>query len=182
MPEVVTIGTLDTPLGQLGAALSPVGLARLTLPNESVDACIEWARQWLPAATIVEDQATFEELSHQLNGYCERRRRNFRVRLDLRGTPFQLAIWRALRKIGYGQTLSYAQLGAAVGHPTAARAVGAAVGDNPVPIIVPCHRVIGSDGSLIGYAGGLDLKRHLLEHEGAIKPLPPRAVQPPLFE
>ena len=93
--------------------------------------------------------------------------RGFRVPLDMQGTDFQLSVWNQLVKIPYGETRSYAQVAEAVGRPKAVRAVGAANGSNPVAIIVPCHRVIGSSGKLTGYGGGLPLKKRLLELEGA---------------
>jgi methylated-DNA-[protein]-cysteine S-methyltransferase len=89
------------------------------------------------------------------------------VSLDLVGTPFQLRAWRALADIPYGTTVSYAEQAGRIGHPTAVRAVGAANGRNPVAIVLPCHRIVGSDGSLTGFGGGLERKRHLLEHEAA---------------
>jgi methylated-DNA-[protein]-cysteine S-methyltransferase len=94
----------------------------------------------------------------------------FDVPLRLRGTPFQLAVWEALRAIPRGTTIAYAELARRVGAPTATRAVGAAVGRNPVSIFVPCHRVVGSDGALTGYAGGLPRKARLLRLEGALDP------------
>jgi len=103
----------------------------------------------------------------QLRAYFTRKLRHFDLPLDLQGTPFQLRVWKALVKIPYGETRSYSQIAVAVNSPNAVRAVGAANGANPVAIIVPCHRVIGSDGKLTGYGGGLPLKKKLLELEGA---------------
>ena len=96
------------------------------------------------------------------------RRRRFDLPLDLRGTDFQKRCWQELLKIPYGETRSYAEIARAIGNPAAVRAVGLANGQNPIAIIVPCHRVIGSDGSLTGYGGGLETKRKLLELEGAL--------------
>jgi methylated-DNA-[protein]-cysteine S-methyltransferase len=93
---------------------------------------------------------------------------DFHLELDMRGTDFQKSVWDALLTIPYGETRSYGQIAKQIGRPDRARAVGAANGSNPVSIIVPCHRVIGSDGSLTGYGGGLDRKRWLLEHEAGI--------------
>ena len=104
----------------------------------------------------------------QLEEYFAGERRAFTFRLDLRGTDFQLACWRALLAIPYGETRSYADIARAVGKPTAFRAVGMANNRNPIAIVVPCHRVIASDGRLCGYGGGLDVKRKLLELEGAL--------------
>ena len=104
----------------------------------------------------------------QLSEYFSGSRRQFDLPLDLRGTAFQLAVWEKLLGVPYGETISYGELALEIGKPTAARAVGAAVGANPIPIIVPCHRVIGKTGELVGFGGGLDLKRRLLALEGVI--------------
>lgn len=103
----------------------------------------------------------------ELDEYFARQRRQFSFRLDLRGTFFQLQCWLALLEIPYGETRSYADIARAIGRPQAFRAVGLANNRNPIAIIVPCHRVIASDGTLCGYGGGLDLKHKLLELEGA---------------
>jgi methylated-DNA-[protein]-cysteine S-methyltransferase len=108
-----------------------------------------------------------EQAAEELRTYFAGNLRVFRVPLDIQGTDFQLAVWHHLLKIPYGETRSYAQVAQAVGQPKAVRAVGAANGANPVAIIVPCHRVIGSSGTLTGYGGGLPLKKRLLELEGA---------------
>jgi methylated-DNA-[protein]-cysteine S-methyltransferase len=107
------------------------------------------------------------EAVSQLNAYFARNLRRFQLPLDIHGTEFQKRVWRELEKIPYGETRSYAQIAAAIGTPRAVRAVGAANGANPVAIVVPCHRVIGSGGKLTGYGGGLPLKKRLLELEGA---------------
>jgi O-6-methylguanine DNA methyltransferase len=104
----------------------------------------------------------------QLEEYFAAKRREFTFPLDLRGTDFQLACWRALVAIPYGETRTYADIARAVGRPQGFRAVGMANNRNPVAIVVPCHRVIASDGTLCGYGGGLEIKRHLLELEGAL--------------
>jgi methylated-DNA-[protein]-cysteine S-methyltransferase len=102
----------------------------------------------------------------QLREYFSRVRRTFDLSLDVRGTAFQRAVWDAVARIPYGETASYGEIARRVGKPGAARAVGAAVGANPLPIIIPCHRVIGADGSLTGYGSGLDAKERLLRLEG----------------
>ena len=107
------------------------------------------------------------EAVSQLHAYFARNLRRFHLPLDMHGTEFQKRVWRELEKIPYGETRSYAQIAAAIGTPQAVRAVGAANGSNPVAIVVPCHRVIGSGGRLTGYGGGLPLKKRLLELEGA---------------
>jgi methylated-DNA-[protein]-cysteine S-methyltransferase len=107
----------------------------------------------------------------QLEEYFDGKRKTFDVPLALRGTPFQLSCWNALREIGYGETRSYSEIARVIGRPAAVRAVGAANGANPIPIIIPCHRVIGSNGSLTGFGGGLDVKRRLLDFEAGYSTL-----------
>ena len=106
----------------------------------------------------------------QLHEYFAGTRKVFDMVLSPQGTPFQQAVWNELLKIPFGQTRSYGDVARALGRPTLTRAVGAANGANPIPIIIPCHRVIGSDGSLTGYGGGLKIKAKLLEHEGLLSP------------
>ena len=123
-------------------------------------------------AAWIEDAhaAPFAALAAQLAEYFAGARREFEIPLAPAGTPFQLLVWKAIAGIPFGRTLTYAQLARQVGSPDAVRAVGAATGRNPISIIVPCHRVIGTDGSLTGYAGGVDRKRRLLEIEGVLQP------------
>jgi O-6-methylguanine DNA methyltransferase len=166
MNSTVTLGTIETPIGLIGAAFSAHGLGRLAFADEGLAACEAWARRWLPDAAIAYGGSSIDDLATQLAAYFDGRLRDFDVALDLRGTPFQLAAWHGLLEVAYGQVRSYAAHAAAIGHPRAIRAVGAANGANPIPILVPCHRLIGSSGSLVKYGGGLDLKRRLLELEG----------------
>ena len=109
-----------------------------------------------------------DEAVRQIGAYFERRLRDFSLPLQPSGTEFQRRVWFALADIAYGETESYGQLAARVGNPKACRAVGLANGRNPIPLILPCHRVIGSNGSLTGYGGGLDLKKWLLDHEASV--------------
>ena len=104
--------------------------------------------------------------ANQIAEYFAGRRRMFELELAPRGTPFQLAVWNELVKIPFGETVTYAELAFRIGRPAAVRAVGAANGANPIPVIIPCHRVIGSNGSLTGYGGGIERKQWLLAHEG----------------
>jgi methylated-DNA-[protein]-cysteine S-methyltransferase len=113
-----------------------------------------------------EDTAPFAETIRQLRAYFDGKLKNFDVPLSLEGSDFQLRVWQNLRAIPYGETISYGQLACRIGNPKAARAVGLANGSNPIPIIIPCHRVIGSNGSLVGYGGGLPIKKALLLIEG----------------
>lgn len=114
-----------------------------------------------------EDLSAFAAVRSQLDAYFSGTLRRFDIPLAPRGTEFQLAVWEALTHIPYGETITYSDLAIRIGNPAAVRAVGAANGANPIPIVVPCHRVIGADGSLTGFGGGLDTKRWLLRHEGA---------------
>jgi O-6-methylguanine DNA methyltransferase len=121
-----------------------------------------------PGAKLVERRAATDPVVDQLMEYTAGRRRTFALDLDLRATPFQLSVYRHVAKIPYGQTQAYADIAEALGQPTAVRAVGAANGANPIPLVIPCHRVIARGGALQGYAGGLELKARLLVMEGAL--------------
>jgi O-6-methylguanine DNA methyltransferase len=147
---------MNSPVGPLLLVVSERGLAALEFGAGNVGSA--WAESAEKVAPYV----------RQLEDYFAGRRRHFDLPLDLRGTDFQKRCWQELLKIPYGETRSYADIARAIGNPTAVRAVGLANGQNPIAIIVPCHRVIGSDGSLTGYGGGLETKRKLLELEGAL--------------
>lgn len=148
---------ISSPLGPLLLERSPKGLTRIAL----VDA--DHAPTRTPDAERAD--AAFSQAIDQLEGYFAGTRTAFDLALDPSGTPFQRQVWDALCTIPYGTTWSYGQLAKAIGRPSAARAVGAANGRNPLPIVVPCHRVIGSTGTLTGYRGGVRFKRALLELE-----------------
>jgi methylated-DNA-[protein]-cysteine S-methyltransferase len=126
------------------------------------------ARDLVDATLVSEPYGVIAETVRQLEEYFARTRREFELELAAEGTDFQLAVWSALLRIPYGETMSYGEMARAVGRPTAFRAVGQANGRNPIAIVVPCHRVIGSDQSLTGFGGGIDNKRVLLALEGAI--------------
>ena len=115
----------------------------------------------------MDETPLFLQAQRELEEYFAGRRSSFSVPLSMHGTPFQMAVWEALRTIPYGETRSYATLAVQIGRPRACRAVGMANHVNPLPIFVPCHRVVGADGRLTGYAGGLDVKKYLLKLEGA---------------
>jgi len=149
---------------------SPVGTLTLAATDDGLHA-IEFPRNRHPAnrAGWTEGQHPVLDLAAcQLDEYFAATRRAFDLPLAPRGTDFQRTVWLALAGIAYGETVSYAQLAQRVGKPTAMRAVGAANGRNPLPIVLPCHRVIGADGSLTGFGGGLPTKQFLLELEGAL--------------
>jgi O-6-methylguanine DNA methyltransferase len=177
--EVIHSAVFNSSLGPLFLAASQNGLVALEfdarLPGQQTirpnprDLREESARHHSSAKFAFEESAeALQPFVRELEEYFAGQRREFSFPLDLRGTDFQLACWRALLAIPYGETRSYADIARAVGRPSGFRAVGMANNRNPVAIVVPCHRVIASDGSLCGYGGGLDLKRKLLELEGAI--------------
>lgn len=124
-----------------------------------------WTAKHFPGSSLIQDDANLEPHAAELVEYFQGKRSSFTAPLDLRGTPFQLAVWNALRDIPFGETRSYSEIAHRIGKPSAVRAVGAAIGANPALILVPCHRVIGKDGSLTGFREGLDLKRRLLQLE-----------------
>jgi methylated-DNA-[protein]-cysteine S-methyltransferase len=159
---------LDSPVGPLLVAADEAGLRLIHFQSGP-----EPRR---PDPTWQRDGSAFQVLARQLAEYFARERRAFDLTLAPEGTAFQLATWRALTTIPYGATISYAELAQRVGKPAASRAVGAANGANPLPIVVPCHRVIGKDGSLTGFGGGLPAKRALLELEGAACVAPSRQL------
>ncbi len=153
-----------TPLGVLHLAASEQGLAGVWFEDQRhLPAQISGPNAWPHAP----GHALLEQAAAQLQAYFEGQSVTFDLPLDLgAGTAFQQAVWQALRDIGRGQVLSYGELGRRIGRPSAVRAVGAAVGRNPLSIVVPCHRVLGQGGQLTGYAGGLERKRALLHIEG----------------
>jgi|HigsolmetaAR201D_1030396.scaffolds.fasta_scaffold07829_4 O-6-methylguanine DNA methyltransferase len=170
MPPTLVTGAIPTALGTLSAVLTPQGLACLSFEVSPRFACAAWVRRWEPTARIETEAQELEALALQLRAYAAGQLRSFDVPLDLRGTPFQVAVWQALLTIGYGETRSYSAHAEAIGRPSAVRAVGAANGANPVAVIVPCHRLVGKDGALVKYGGGLARKRQLLLLEGALSP------------
>ena len=165
--EIVHTARVDTPIGTLRLASTRAGLAFLELPHSNGNGLAGWLRRWAPGAAVEQGYTPNQSAAVQIVEYLEGKRRDFELALDLRGTEFQLAVWRALCAIPFGETISYAEQARRVGHPKASRAVGAANGANPIAIVVPCHRVVNADGKLGGYGGGLALKKRLLVLEHA---------------
>ena len=148
---------------------SPVGDLKLIAADQGLVA-IRWNNnkpKRVPSGTLVEDDnhPILLETERQLNEYFQGNRKSFSLKLQLIGTKFQINVWHALLTIPFGETRSYGQLARQLGNPNAMRAVGAANGRNPIPIVVPCHRVIGASGDLVGFGGGLQMKAQLLELE-----------------
>jgi methylated-DNA-[protein]-cysteine S-methyltransferase len=164
----VTYTTVDSPFGEMLVALTGRGVVRLAFPEEDDDAVLETlARRISPR--IVESPAPPDAVARELEEYFAGRRREFELALDwsLIG-PFGRRVLRVTSEIPYGGVLSYSEVAAEAGSPRGSRAAGNALGSNPIPIVIPCHRVLRTGGALGGYGGGLDRKRYLLELEGAI--------------
>jgi len=149
--------TMKSPIGSLMLAGDERGLRLVHF--------MTGRRPKSPQRDWTEDKTPFKEVVRQLEAYFDGKLKDFDLPLILDGTEFQLLVWNNLRKIPYGETISYGQLAKRIGSPDAARAVGLANGSNPIPIIIPCHRVIGSNGDLTGFGGGLPLKKKLLALE-----------------
>lgn len=155
-----TYDTFKTPLGDFSVALNTHGAVAATAFGG-----LRALRARLGQGHLALDHAKAEPVRREIDEYFAGRRRTFSVKLAPVGTPFQQAIWQALRQIPYGRTATYGEVAAATGNPAASRAVGRANATNPICLLIPCHRVIGSDGSLTGYAFGEDVKWALLELE-----------------
>ena len=155
--ETLSYIRTSSPVGPLFLAASSKGLVRLEFEAHTL--------KLNPKIELRESKSTLSPYLRELTEYFSGERRVFTFPLDLRGTDFQLACWHALLEIPYGETCSYRDIAQAIGHPRAYRAVGMSNNRNPIAIVVPCHRVIASSGSLCGYGGGLDIKRQLLDLE-----------------
>jgi O-6-methylguanine DNA methyltransferase len=171
--ETLYITKINSAIGPLFLAASRAGLVALEfdarLPGQqSIRPNPRDLRQEKKGFAFEESSRALQPYVTELEEYFAGQRREFNFPLDLRGTDFQLACWRALLAIPYGETRSYADIARAINKPNAFRAVGMANNRNPIAIVVPCHRVIASDGTLCGYGGGLNVKRKLLELEGAL--------------
>lgn len=165
----VSYATVDSPFGTLLAAATRRGLVRVAFPEEDTDAVLE-RLAWRISPRVIEAPAQLEPIRRELDEYFGGARRSFELALDwtLIG-PFGRRVLRATSEIPYGGVLSYAEVAAEAGSPRGSRAAGNALGSNPIPIVIPCHRVLRTGGALGGYGGGLDRKRYLLELEGALR-------------
>jgi len=151
--------SISSPVGELTLVASDKGLTAILWENDDP------ARVRLSPLEEDKNHPVLRETERQINAYFAGKLQSFALPLDFNGTPFQKKVWNALIKIPFGETRSYAQIAKQIGHPSAVRAVGAANGKNPISIVAPCHRVIGSNGKLTGFAGGLKAKALLLELE-----------------
>jgi len=146
-------------------AATSKGLCYVGSPNQPFDELVTWAERHVPSSRYVQDDEALRPYATELREYLQGLRKSFTVLTDLQGTPFQQKVWSALCEIPYGETCSYSEIAERIGKKAAVRAVGAAIGANPLLVTVPCHRVIGKNGSLTGYRGGLEMKKKLLQWE-----------------
>lgn len=164
----------NTSLGWVGVIGSPEGLRRLTLPQASPEQVWrvfdESSSKWRDPVLSEAQADYFGDLPQRIRDYLDGKRVSFADKLDLgRASSFQREVWKTTQSIPYGETRSYAWVAGEVGLPRAARGVGQAMARNPLPLVIPCHRVVGSDGSLVGFGGGIDLKRRLLRIESGAR-------------
>ncbi|OGU32017.1 MAG: hypothetical protein A2X67_15280 [Ignavibacteria bacterium GWA2_55_11] len=160
--------TVESQIGTIYVASTVKGICKIAIPGETKKDFMTWLERHADKGPIVEDQQKHRKFADELNRYFGRKLVKFHVRLDLLGTPFQRRVWKELRKVRYGTTISYRELSRRVGMPRAYQTVGRANGANPLPIVIPCHRIIGSDDKLVGYAAGIKTKEFLLRLEGAL--------------
>ena len=165
-PISVYYDSREFPLvGRLHVAATDRGICRIALPAHPVEDFLGAVLKTYNPGILIENKVLFADIYNQLEEYLRGRLMDFSISLDLSGTPFQLQVWEALSLIPYGETRSYRDIASQIGRPRAVRAVGQANQVNPVPLIIPCHRVIGADGDLTGYGGGISLKKQLLALE-----------------
>jgi methylated-DNA-[protein]-cysteine S-methyltransferase len=158
---------VETPIGELLVAVSDRGLASISYDLDAESQLDRLAR--IAGPCVLRSSRSVDEARRELDEYFKGRRRTFDLKLDLRALPaFTISVLRELGKVPYGETTTYGELAARIGHPRAARAVGTVMNRNRIPIVLPCHRVVGANGSLVGYAGGLERKSALLSLEGAL--------------
>jgi O-6-methylguanine DNA methyltransferase len=177
--EVLCSSRFESPIGRLRIVTSQKGLVYVELPHASGRGFEGWRRTHAPEAEVVDRRTDHDDVIDQLLEFLASERREFVIELDLRATDFQRAVYDVVARIPYGETLCYSEVADAIGRPKAVRAVGAANGANPIPLVIPCHRVIARGGALQGYAGGLDVKARLLAMESVLPA--PSAVQERLF-
>lgn len=163
----VYCASFESPIGVIYTASTEKGLCKVALPKDGKSSFFGWIKDNFAPDNIVDDRKKNSNAIKQLNEYFIGKRMKFDLDIDLIGTSFQLRVWTELTKTPYGQVVTYKQVARRL-HTKGFRAVGATIGKNPVPIVIPCHRVVGSDSRLVGYAGGIKLKEYLLRLEGII--------------
>lgn len=163
-PEIVSVSQFPSPIGTLWLASTERGLVKVAFDREE-DCGLDWVLKRFANAKLIPGEKKNAEFHIELGEYFQGRRREFTCKVDLAVSEFQRVVLDEVSKIPFGATASYKDIAEAIGMPTATRAVGRALATNPVPVIVPCHRVVGSDGRLVGFGGGLHVKKWLLSHE-----------------
>lgn len=163
----IFVEEMESPIGILTVACLRDGLCHIEFGtlDETRIALQAWAKKHMLHNELIENPEFTGEAVKQLREYFDGKRKTFDLPINLKGTPFQVKVWKSLQDVPYGETKTYKEIAQMIGNPKAVRAVGSANNKNPVPIVIPCHRVIGSSGSLVGYGGGLDKKEILLSHE-----------------
>lgn len=167
MVEEIAYARLESQIGTVWVASTEAGLCKVSLGGERADAFFSWLAEHIGPHEPREKSEAVVFAMAQLQEYFSGSRHTFDLPLDVRGTAFQRAVWSQVMRIPYGATATYGDIAQLVGKPRASRAVGGAVGANPLPIVIPCHRVIGAQGLLTGFGAGLDTKEALLRLEGA---------------
>jgi methylated-DNA-[protein]-cysteine S-methyltransferase len=160
--------SFDSKIGTIYVASTSRGVCKITIPGNGKRDFMQWLSRTFANAEIVESQSQNRQMIDEIKRYLDQKLVKFHSRLDLVGSDFQKRVWKELMNVRYGQTTTYRDLATNVGSPGAAQAVGRANGENPLPIVIPCHRVLGSDEGLCGYAAGIKTKEFLLRLEGAI--------------
>jgi methylated-DNA-[protein]-cysteine S-methyltransferase len=160
--------SFDSKIGLIYIASTDKGVCKISVPRQTKKDFFRWLRENFDDSEVVDNKSRNKEVMDQLNRYFNGKLAKFTVAIDMRGTPFQLRVWKELLKISYGTTITYKQLAKRLGTSRGFQAIGRANAANPLTIIVPCHRVLGTDGTLIGYASGVKTKEFLLKLEGSL--------------
>ncbi len=160
--------SFDSKIGTIYVASSDRGVCKISIPAQGKKDFLAWIQRHCNGLELLEVSSRNRQIIDELNRYFDRKLAKFHSHLDLMGTEFQKEVWNQLKKIRYGTTISYKELAKRVGIPGAYQTVGRANGANPLPIVIPCHRVIGSNDSLVGYGAGIKTKEFLLRLEGAL--------------
>jgi methylated-DNA-[protein]-cysteine S-methyltransferase len=160
--------SFDSKIGLIYVASTEKGVCKTSVPRQSRKDFLKWLHDHFEDSEVVDNKSRNKDVMDQLSRYFNGKLAKFTCSLDLIGTPFQVRVWKELSKIPYGTTITYKQLARRLGTSKGFQAVGRANASNPLPIIIPCHRVIGTDGSLVGYSSGIKTKEFLLKLEGAL--------------
>lgn len=163
--QVIKWSILEYDHLKLHVAKTEKGMCYIGSPGQTYKELEAWIRRHFPKAILIEKESDLKTYLTELYEYLEGKRQVFNLPLDIKGTPFQEEVWNAIRRIPYGELYTYSDIANVIDRPKAVRAVGSAIGANPVLITVPCHRVIGKNGAITGYRGGIEMKNYLLQLE-----------------